>query len=54
MHTGERLDIVYRRGAHYEPDAQAKINQYLRDYRTGDIRDYDLHLLDLLHDLTDS
>lgn len=50
--TRERLDIIYRRGDRYEPDAQAKIDYYLRDYRTGDIREYDLNVLDLLHDLT--
>jgi uncharacterized protein YcbK (DUF882 family) len=51
IHTRKRLDIVYRHGDIYDPDAQARINQYLRDYRTGDIREYDRHLLDLLHDL---
>ena len=50
-HTRERLDTVYRRGELHDPDAQTRINQYLRDYRTGDIRQYDPHLLDLLHDL---
>ena len=53
-HTRERLDIVYRRGETYDPDAQVRINRYLRDYRTGDIRDYDPQLLDLLHDLMGS
>ena len=51
VHTGERLDIVYRRGETYDPDAEARIDRYLRDYRTGAIRDFDPHLLDLLHDL---
>lgn len=50
-HTKERLDVVYRRGDHYDSQAQTRINQYLRDYRTGDIREYDSHVLDLLHDL---
>jgi len=53
-HTAERLDIIYRRGDHYDPGAQAKVNKYLRDYRTGDIREYDPRVLDLLHDLTES
>jgi uncharacterized protein YcbK (DUF882 family) len=51
-HTGERLDIVYRRGASYLPDALAKLNYYLRDHRTGDVRTYDSQVFDLLHDLT--
>jgi uncharacterized protein YcbK (DUF882 family) len=50
-HTGERLDVVYRHGDEYDPHAEARINQYLRDYRTGDIHEYDPRLFDLLHDL---
>jgi len=50
-HTGERLDIVYRQGNNYDQNSLARINQYLRDYRTGEIREYDPHVLDLLHDL---
>jgi len=51
-HTGERLDIVYRSGNTYDPDALARLNHYLRDHRTGDVRDYDPRVFDLLHDLT--
>lgn len=51
IHTGERLDVVYRRGERYDSNAEAQINQYLRDYRTGDVREYDPSLFDLLHDL---
>ena len=50
-HTGERLDVVYRHGDTYDSSAQARINQYLRDYRTGDVHEYDPRLLDLLRDL---
>ena len=50
-HTGERLDVVYRHGDTYDSNAQARINQYLRDHRTGDVHEYDPQLLDLLHDL---
>jgi len=50
-HTRERLDVVYRHGDEYDPQAQTQINEYLRDYRTGDIHEYDPRLLDLLHDL---
>lgn len=53
-HTGERLDVVYRHGDVYDSSAQARINQYLRDYRTGEVHDYDPRLLDLLRDLMDS
>jgi uncharacterized protein YcbK (DUF882 family) len=51
-HTGERLDIVYRHGDTYDPDALAKISHYLRDHRTGEVHDYDPRVFDLLHDLT--
>ena len=51
-HTGERLDIVYRHGGEYDPNALATMNHYLRDHRTGDVREYDPRLFDLLHDLT--
>src|SRR3974390_3112910 len=40
-HTGERLDIVYRHGEAYDPDALARLNTYLRDHRTGDVHLYD-------------
>lgn len=54
VHTGERLDIVYRHGDRYDPEALARVNLYLRDYRTGDVREYDPRVLDLLHDLATS
>jgi len=51
-HTGERLDIVYRRGDQYIPGALDELDHYLRDHRTGDIHHYDPQVFDLLHDLT--
>ena len=51
-HTNERLDIVYRRGENYLPDALAELDHYLRDHRTGEERHFDPHLFDLLYDLT--
>ncbi len=50
-HTGERLDIVYRRGAAYVPEALSRLDGFLRDHRTGDIRRFDPRLFDLLSDL---
>jgi uncharacterized protein YcbK (DUF882 family) len=50
-HTGERIDIVYRRGDEYIPEALDKLNQYLRDHRTGAVLAYDPRVFDLLHDL---
>jgi uncharacterized protein YcbK (DUF882 family) len=51
-HTGERIDIVYRRGAGYVPSALAKLDYFLRDHRTGDVRHFDPRLFDILSDLT--
>jgi len=53
-HTGERLDVVYRRGDQYIPEALDDLDHFLRDHRTGDVRHFDPHLFDLLHDLTES
>jgi uncharacterized protein YcbK (DUF882 family) len=53
-HTAERIDIVYRRGDEYIPAALAKLDNFLRDHRTGDIRHFDPHLYDILSDLTAS
>ena len=53
-HTGERIDIVYRRGDAYVPDALAKLDFFLRDHRTGDVRHFDPRLYDILSDLTTS
>ena len=52
LHTGERLDIVYRRGAQYLTASLDRLDRYLRDHRTGGIRHYDPGIFDLLHDLT--
>jgi uncharacterized protein YcbK (DUF882 family) len=53
-HTGERLDVVYRRGDHYIPEALDQLDHFLRDHRTGDVRHFDPRLFDLLNDLTAS
>src|SRR5271154_1678206 len=53
-HTAERIDIVYRRGDDYIPTALAKLDYFLRDHRTGDVRHFDPHLYDILYDLTSS
>ncbi len=51
LHTGEHLDVVYRIGNQYLPDRIAELDHFLRDHRTGDVKDYDLKEFDLLHDL---
>ncbi len=51
LHTGESLDVVYRIGDFYLPDAMEKLNLFLRDHRTQDEADYDPKEFDLLHSL---
>ena len=36
-HTGERIEVTFRHGDPYLPDATAKLDYVLRDYRTGDV-----------------
>ena len=54
LHTHERIDIVYRRGDSYIPDAVGRLDHFLRDHRTGDVTALDPRLFDLLNDLTAS
>ena len=51
LHTGESLRAVYWEGGHYLKDGLAEIDYVLRDFRTGEVRDIDPQLLDLLHRL---
>ena len=51
LHTGERIDVVYRIGDTYLPEKVAELDHFLRDHRTNDIKDYDVKEFDLLHDL---
>ena len=53
-HTNERLEIVYRQGDAYLSSALDRLDHFLRDSRTGDVRHFDPRLFDLLYDLTDS
>ena len=51
-HTQERIDIVYRKGDTYLPDAIARLDWFLRDHRTEQVHPYDPRVFDLLDDLT--
>jgi uncharacterized protein YcbK (DUF882 family) len=51
LHTPESLDIVFRRGDDYVPDALSAIQLLLRDYRTGAQHPIDPKLLDYLYDV---
>jgi len=49
LHTGESLDIVYRVGDTYLPEAVEKLNYFLRDHYTQDVANYDPKEFDVLH-----
>ena len=51
LHTPEVLDVVYRRGEQYLPEALAQVEVLLRDYRTGDRHPIDPQLLDTLYEV---
>jgi uncharacterized protein YcbK (DUF882 family) len=50
-HTGESLSLDYARGDAYLPQALARVNWFLRDFRNGESRPIDPELLDQLHRL---
>lgn len=54
LHTGETLNVVYRRAGAIDPEAITALNRLLRDWRTGQEADMDLALFDLLADLRDA
>jgi uncharacterized protein YcbK (DUF882 family) len=54
LHTPDVLDVVYRRGDQYVPEALAQVEVVLRDYRTGDRHPIDPHLLDILYEVAQS
>jgi uncharacterized protein YcbK (DUF882 family) len=53
-HTDENIDVVYRRGDEYDPEAIEQLDYFLRDTRTGAVAHFDPRLFDLLNDLTAS
>ncbi len=50
-HTGERLEAVYYVDGEYVPEAIAELSRLLRDYRTGEVCQFDPRLFDTLHAL---
>lgn len=50
-HTDEHIDIVYRRGDTYIPEALDQLNYFLRDSRNGTVAEFDPRLFDLLNEL---
>jgi uncharacterized protein YcbK (DUF882 family) len=54
LHTDERLTLTYRKGDHYQRSALARLNHFLRDFRTGDLTTIDPQLFDMLFDIQQS
>ncbi len=52
IHTGEFEAVKYCRSGCLIPPSLEKINHILRDHRTGEMKDIDVRLLDLLHSLS--
>jgi uncharacterized protein YcbK (DUF882 family) len=50
-HTGETLRATYFQDGRYQPDSLARVDQLLRDFRTGDVHRIDPGVLDILFDL---
>ncbi len=53
-HTGEKLRVTYAEGGRHVPEAMREINQFLRDFRSGEAHRMDPQLLDILHYLQQS
>jgi uncharacterized protein YcbK (DUF882 family) len=51
-HTGEVLSLAYAAGDAYLPEALARVNWFLRDFRNGESKPIDPQLLDQLHTLS--
>jgi uncharacterized protein YcbK (DUF882 family) len=51
-HTDESAAVEYCRSGCFLPASLEKISHILRDHRTGETKDIDVRLLDLLHRLT--
>lgn len=51
LHTLEDIDLVYRIGDNYTPEAVARLNYFLRDHNTQDVKAFDPREFDLLHDI---
>jgi uncharacterized protein YcbK (DUF882 family) len=51
LHTDEKIRVTYRIGDRYQRDALHKLNNFLRDFRTGDTAVMDPKLFDLLYDI---
>lgn len=50
-HTGKSLEVTYAVGGEYVESALLEINAFLSDFRTGDVKEMDAELLDVIYDV---
>lgn len=50
-HTGEHVDVVFKRGGEWVDEGIAALNHNLRDFRRNEVHPYDPEVFDLLADL---
>ena len=53
-HTGRTLDVTFSRGGKFIDSALGEVNEFLSDFRTGDITEIDPELLNLIYDIRES
>jgi uncharacterized protein YcbK (DUF882 family) len=54
IHTGEYFHDIYWADGAYLGESLETINRFMRDYRTGEIKEIDIRLLDLIHTIQGS
>ena len=52
MHTGEDINITFKRNGRYDDDALKKLDWFLRDWRRQQSTHMDPHLIDLIWEVT--
>ena len=53
-HTKKKLEVTYSRDGAYIDSALVEIDNFLGDFRTGDVTSIDPKLLDLIHEIRES
>lgn len=53
-HTGRTLDVTFARGGKFIASALKEVNEFLYDFRTGDVTEIDPELLNLIYDVRES
>lgn len=51
MHTKEDLTVTYKKNGRYVPDAMARVNQILRDWRRNESTKMSTQLIDLIYEV---